>query len=41
MNGNPKSINFSLNPNPVSLMNSKPTVWLEADVVAEGRGRTF
>jgi hypothetical protein len=41
INGNPKSIQFSLNPNLVSLLNAKPTVWLEADVVAESRGRTL
>lgn len=39
--GNPKSIQFSLNPNTVSLLNAKPTVWFEANVVAEGQGRTF
>lgn len=41
VNGSPKSIQFSLNPNPVSLLNANPTVWLEADVVAESRGRTL
>lgn len=30
--GNPKSIKFSLNPNPVSVLAAKPRVWLEADV---------
>lgn len=39
--GNLKSIEFSLNSNSVSLINAKPTVWLEADVVAGGRGRTL
>ena len=38
INGSPKSIKFNLNPNPVSLLNAKPTVWLEAEVVAESRG---
>lgn len=41
INGNPKSIQFSLNPNNVSLLNAKPTVWLEVDVVAESPGRAF
>lgn len=41
IHGTPKSIQFSLNPNPVSLLNAKPTVWLEADVEAESRGRTL
>jgi hypothetical protein len=39
--GNPKSTEFSLNPNLVSLMNAKPTVWLEVDVMAEGEGHTL
>lgn len=39
--GNAKSIEFSLNPNPVSLLNAQPTVWLEADVVAESQRRAF
>jgi hypothetical protein len=30
--GTPKSLSFSLAPNPVSILNSKPTVWLEADI---------
>lgn len=30
--GSPRSLSFSLLPNPVSLLNAKPTVWLEADV---------
>lgn len=30
--GNPKSMTFRLTPNPVSLLNARPTVWLEADV---------
>lgn len=32
VSGTPKSLTFSLNQNPVSLLKSKPTVWLEADV---------
>jgi hypothetical protein len=32
VSGAPKSLKFSLNPNPVSLLNAKPTVWLEADI---------
>jgi hypothetical protein len=39
--GNPKSIQFSLNANQVSLLNAKPTVWLEVDVMAESSGRTL
>lgn len=39
--GKPRSIQFSLTPNPVSLLNAKPTVWLEAEVMAESRGRTL
>lgn len=30
--GNPKVIKFSLNPNPMSALKSRPSVWLEADV---------
>lgn len=30
--GSAKSINFSLSPNPVSVLRAKPTVWLDADV---------
>ena len=30
--GTPRSIEFSLAPNPVSMLNARPTVWLEADV---------
>ena len=41
ISGNAKSIQFSLNPNQVSLLNAKPTVWLEADVVAESRRHSF
>jgi hypothetical protein len=41
INGTPRSIKFKLNSNPVSLLNAKPTVWLEAEVVAESRGRTL
>lgn len=32
VSGAPKSMRFSLNPNPVSMLNAKPTVWLEADI---------
>jgi hypothetical protein len=32
VNGTPKSMTFSLNANPVSMLNAKPTVWLEAHV---------
>lgn len=32
ISGNPASISFNLIPNPISLLNAKPTVWLEADV---------
>lgn len=32
VSGKPKSMKFSLNPNPVSMLNAKPTVWLEAEV---------
>ena len=32
VSGTPKSLKFSLNPNPVSMLNAKPTVWLEADI---------
>jgi hypothetical protein len=41
INGNAKSIEFTLNPNLASLLNAKPTVWLEAIVVTEGRGATL
>lgn len=30
--GSAKSLSFSVSPNPVSILNSKPTVWLDADV---------
>jgi hypothetical protein len=30
ISGRPKSMRFSLNANPVSMLNAKPTVWLEA-----------
>lgn len=30
--GNPKSIRFSLNPDPMSALKARPSVWLEADV---------
>lgn len=32
VSGSPKSVRFGLNVNPVSLLNAKPTVWLNADV---------
>ena len=32
VSGNPKTMNFSLSPNPGSVLKAKPTVWLEADV---------
>jgi hypothetical protein len=32
VSGAPRSISFSLKPNPVSILNARPTVWLEADV---------
>jgi len=32
VSGTPRSMAFSLSPNPVSILNAKPTVWLEADV---------
>ena len=32
VSGKPRSMAFSLRPNPVSVLNAKPTVWLEADV---------
>jgi len=32
VSGNPKIIQFSVHPNPVSLLNAKPTVWLKADI---------
>lgn len=32
VSGKPRSISFSLNQNPVSILNARPTVWLEADV---------
>jgi len=32
VSGNPRSIQFSVHPNPISLLNAKPTVWLEADI---------
>lgn len=30
--GSARSMSFSLSPNPVSILNAKPTVWLDADV---------
>ncbi|VXB08582.1 conserved hypothetical protein [Massilia sp. 9I] len=30
--GRPRFMSFSLTPNPVSMLNAKPTVWLEADI---------
>jgi hypothetical protein len=32
VSGTPRSLTFALTPNPVSLLNARPTVWLEADV---------
>lgn len=32
VSGIPKSLTFNVNPNPVSMLNAKPTVWLEAEV---------
>lgn len=32
VSGTPHSLKFSLSPNPVSMLNAEPTVWLEADV---------
>jgi hypothetical protein len=32
VSGAPKSLAFHLNPNPVSMLNAKPTVWLEAEI---------
>jgi hypothetical protein len=32
VSGAPKSLRFSLSPNPVSILNATPTVWLEADI---------
>lgn len=32
VSGTPRSLKFSLKPNPVSMLNAKPTVWLEADI---------
>lgn len=32
VSGSPKSMMFSLNANPVSMLNAKPSVWLEADI---------
>ena len=32
VSGNPKSIQFRVHPNPISLLHAKPTVWLEADI---------
>ena len=32
ISGAPRSLKFSLSPNPVSILNAAPTVWLEADV---------
>ncbi|KGF82771.1 hypothetical protein IA69_05755 [Massilia sp. JS1662] len=30
--GTPRSIEFRLTPNPVSMLSARPTVWLEADI---------
>ncbi|GAB3413278.1 hypothetical protein GCM10027318_28820 [Massilia agilis] len=32
VSGTPHSLKFSLSPNPVSILNARPNVWLEADV---------
>jgi len=32
VSGTPKSMAFSLTPNPASMLNAKPTVWFEADI---------
>lgn len=32
VSGAPKSLKFSLHPNPVSVLNAKPTVWFNVDV---------
>lgn len=32
VSGAPKSLTFNLSPNPVSILNAKPTVWLEAEI---------
>lgn len=32
VSGTPRSLAFSLAPNPVSMLNARPTVWLEADI---------
>lgn len=32
VSGVPRSLAFNLNPNPVSMLNAKPTVWLEAEI---------
>lgn len=32
VSGTPKTLTFSLQPNTVSILNAKPTVWLEADI---------
>lgn len=32
VSGAPHSLKFSLNPNPISILNATPTIWLEADV---------
>ena len=32
VSGTPRSLTFGLTPNPVSLLNARPTAWLEADV---------
>jgi hypothetical protein len=31
--GTPRSMAFSLTPNPGSMLNATPTVWFEADIV--------
>lgn len=32
VSGKPRSMSFSLSPNPVSILNARPTVWLDAEV---------
>jgi hypothetical protein len=33
--GTPRSLEFSLTPNPVSMLHARPTVWLEADIAMQ------
>jgi hypothetical protein len=37
VSGSPTSLEFSLTPNPVSILNAKPTVWLEANIAVGSR----